>query len=68
VTESYISQVLTGKKAPPAPERTDIYARVETFLRLPAGQLATLADVQLRDALKRKLADPPSLCLKKCAR
>ena len=60
VTESYISQLLTGKKAPPAPERTDIYERMETFLRLPAGTLATLADRQRADALKRKLADPPT--------
>jgi len=58
VTESYISQLLTGKKAPPAPERTDIYDRMETFLRLPAGKLATLADLVRTDALKRKLADP----------
>jgi hypothetical protein len=75
VTESYISQLLTGKKAPPAPERTDIYGRMETFLRLPAGKLATLADLQRTDALKRKLADPPTplfrevreLILRKCA-
>jgi transcriptional regulator with XRE-family HTH domain len=60
VTESYISQLLTGKKAPPAPERTDIYDKMETFLRLPAGKLATLADLQRLDALKRKLADPPA--------
>src|SRR5436853_103528 len=60
VTESYISQLLTGKKAPPAPERTDIYDRMETFLRLPAGKLATLADLIRMDALKRKLEDPPS--------
>ena len=60
VTESYISQLLTGKKAPPAPERTDIYGRMETFLRLPAGKLATLADLHRTDALKRKLADPPT--------
>jgi len=60
VTESYVSQLLTGKKAPPAPERTDIYGRMETFLRLPAGNLARLAEVQRRDALKRKLADPPA--------
>ena len=26
VTESYISQLLTRKKLPPAPDRTDIYA------------------------------------------
>jgi hypothetical protein len=47
---------------------------METLLKLPAGQLATLADVQRRDALKRKLADPPGplfeavreLILRKC--
>jgi len=74
VTESYISQLLTGKKAPPAPERTDIYDKMETFLRLPAGKLATLAALQRTDALKRKLADPPAplfkevreLILRKC--
>jgi transcriptional regulator with XRE-family HTH domain len=60
VTESYISQLLTGRKAPPAPDRTDIYDRMETFLRLPAGKLATLAALLRTDALKRKLADPPT--------
>ena len=60
VTESYVSQLLTGKKAPPAPERTDIYDKMEMFLRLPAGNLAKLADLQRRDALKRKLADLPA--------
>jgi transcriptional regulator with XRE-family HTH domain len=76
VTESYISQLLTGKKAPPAPERTDIYDKMETFLRLPAGKLATLADALRADALKRKLLDPPAplfkdvreLILRKCER
>jgi transcriptional regulator with XRE-family HTH domain len=75
VTESYISQLLTGKKPPPVPERTDIYGRMEAFLRLPAGQLATLADLQRKDTLLRKLADPPTplfkevreLILRKCA-
>jgi transcriptional regulator with XRE-family HTH domain len=75
VTESYISQLLTGKKAPPAPERTDIYDKMETFLRLPAGKLSTLAAILRTDALKRKLADPPTplfkevreLILDKCA-
>lgn len=74
VTESYISQLLTGKKAPPAPERTDIYLRMETFLRLPAGKLAHLADLQRKEVLKRKLAAPPAplfkemreLMLRKC--
>jgi transcriptional regulator with XRE-family HTH domain len=74
VTESYISQLLRGKKAPPAPERTEIYAKMETFLKLPAGKLATLAHALRTESLKRKLADPPpplfkdvrELILRKC--
>ncbi len=31
VTESYISQLLTRKKLPPAPERTDIYDKMGKF-------------------------------------
>jgi transcriptional regulator with XRE-family HTH domain len=64
VTESYISQLLTGKKPPPAPERTDIYDKMERFLRLPAGKLSTLADALRADALKKKLADPPTALFK----
>ena len=36
-TESYISQLLTRKKMPPAPERTDIYQKLERVLKLPDG-------------------------------
>jgi predicted transcriptional regulator len=32
VTESYISQLLARKKLPPAPDRTDIYAKMARFL------------------------------------
>ena len=60
VTDSYISQLLSGRKAPPAPDRTDIYERMEVFLRVPAGTLAALADLQRTEALKRRLADPPA--------
>lgn len=74
VTESYISQLLTRKKVPPAPQRTDIYDRMGKFLKLPSGELAKLADLQRREDLKRKLADPPvplfrevrELVLRKC--
>lgn len=58
VTESYISQLLTRKKAPPAPNRTDIYDKMEKFLRLPSGELAKLADLQRKEALKKRLGDP----------
>ena len=64
VTESYISQLLTGRKPPPAPERTDIYGKMEKFLRLPSGKLSTLAGLVRTDALKRKLADPPAALFK----
>jgi transcriptional regulator with XRE-family HTH domain len=75
VTESYISQLLNGKKAPPSPSRTDIYGKMEAFLKLPSGELSRLADLQLIEELKSKLGDPPlplfkevrALILRKCA-
>ena len=74
VTESYISQLLARKKAPPSPDRTDIYAKLGKFLKLPNGELAKLADLQRQEALKRRLWDPPAplfkgvrnLVLRKC--
>src|SRR5713101_1890740 len=74
VTESYISQLLTRKKAPPAPDRTDIYDKMGRFLKLPNGQLSQLADLQRKEELKRKLVEPPTplfkdvreLILRKC--
>src|SRR5437867_827808 len=76
VTESYISQLLTRKKAPPAPNRTDIYDKMETFLQLPRGELAKLADLQRQEELQGKLGEPPAplfqdmraLILRKCPR
>ncbi|MFC1907025.1 helix-turn-helix domain-containing protein [Chloroflexota bacterium] len=75
VTESYVSQLLTGKKAPPAARRTDMYEKMEAFLKLPSGELSQLADLQRIEELKRKLGDPPvplfkevrELILRKCA-
>lgn len=75
VTESYVSQLLTRKKAPPAPNRTDIYDKMDKFLKLPAGELAKVADAQRKQELKRELGDEPAplfqevraLILRKCA-
>ena len=75
VTESYISQMLTRKKLPPAPDRTDIYEKMARFLKLPSDRLSKLADLQRMEELKRNLADPPAplfrevreLILRKCA-
>ena len=74
VTESYISQLLTRKKTPPAANRTDIYDKMEQFLGLPLGELAKLADLQRKEALQRQLGDPltplfadvRALILRKC--
>ncbi|MGA9031728.1 MAG: helix-turn-helix transcriptional regulator, partial [Sulfuricaulis sp.] len=52
VTESYVSQLLTRKKLPPAPDRTDIYEKIGAFLKLSSGKLAKLADLQRREAFK----------------
>ena len=60
VTESYISQLLTRKKTPPAVDRTDLYERMNAFLKLPKGQLSAVVDAQRREELKKTLADPPA--------
>jgi len=75
VTESYISQLLTRKKLPPAPDRTDIYEKMGGFLKLSSGKLAKLAELQRREELKKGFEDPPApllrevreLVLRKCA-
>ncbi len=75
VTESYISQLLARKKVPPSADRTEIYARMSTFLGLPEGELSKLADIQRREELRKKVAEPPrplygecrELLLGKCA-
>src|SRR5246127_4455540 len=59
VTESYISQLLSRRKMPPAPERTDIYEKLGRFLKLPSGKLAGLADVQRKEELKKKIQSSP---------
>jgi transcriptional regulator with XRE-family HTH domain len=74
VTESYISQLAAGKKAPPAPERTDVYEKMERFLGFPGGKLSKLAGLQRQEYLKKRVADPPrplfkdfrDLILRKC--
>ena len=75
VTESYISQLLTRKKLPPAPDRTDLYEKIGKFLMLSGGKLAKLAELQRREELMKDFEDPPApmfqevreLVLRKCA-
>ena len=75
VTESYISQLLSRKRAPPAPDRTDLYDKMEHVLKIPRGELARLAGLERREELKKSLGDAPTplfkevreLILRKCA-
>ena len=72
VTESYISQLLARKKAPPASSRTDI----DEFLKLPNDELSKLADLQRQEDLRTKIAEARKplfeefreLILRKCSR
>jgi transcriptional regulator with XRE-family HTH domain len=66
VTESYISQLVAGKKAPPAPGRTDIYEKIGRVLRLPSGELSNLADLQRKEELRKKAAEPPRPLYQEC--
>jgi hypothetical protein len=75
-TESYVSQLLTRRKVPPAPGRTDIYDKIGEFLKLPAGELSRLANLQRQEELKKRITEPQKplfqecrdLILRKCAR
>ena len=76
VTTSYISQLLNRKKLPPAPDRTDIYEKMDKFLKMSKGELAKLALAQRLEKYRRGISEPEAallketreLILRKCAR
>ncbi len=59
VADSYISQLLTRRRAPPFPARTDLYPRMEAFLQLEPGALARLAQAERAEEFKQKLGQTP---------
>jgi hypothetical protein len=75
VTDSYVSQLLTRRRAPPGRERTDIYPKMEAFLELEPGELGRLAEIERALELERRLHRTPNplfgefreLLLRKCA-
>jgi transcriptional regulator with XRE-family HTH domain len=75
VTESYVSQLLSGKKTPPAPSRTDIDGKMGNLLRIPGAEHAKLAEFQRKEGPKKTIGDRPEplfkqvreLTLRKCA-
>ncbi|HUP45591.1 MAG TPA: helix-turn-helix transcriptional regulator [Thermoanaerobaculia bacterium] len=74
VTESYISQLLSRRKLPPLPNRTDLYDKMSGFLGVPRAELARLAALQHHQALDRTWRAEPAplfgpmreLVLRKC--
>ncbi len=74
VTDSYISQLLTRRKAPPSTDRTDIYEKMERFLQLEPGELGRIVEIERAEEMKRRLGRAPEplfqqfreLVLRKC--
>jgi transcriptional regulator with XRE-family HTH domain len=74
VTESYISQLLSRKKSPPLPNRTDLYHKMSRFLGLRREELARLVALEHHEALDQKWQMAPTarfgpmreLLLRKC--
>ena len=74
VTDSYVSQLLGDRKAPPSRDRSDIYPRMEAFLQLAPGELGRLAEIERAHELKRRMGATPvplfeqfrDLVLRKC--
>lgn len=64
VTNSYISQLLNRKKLPPAPDRTDIYEKMDKFLKISKGDLAKLANAQRLKEYRRGFEEPEAALLK----
>ncbi|PYO97628.1 MAG: hypothetical protein DMD60_06185 [Gemmatimonadetes bacterium] len=59
VSEGFIAELVTGRRRPPAPSRSDIYAPMTKFLKLHRNDLPTCAKVELDGSVasKRRL-DP----------
>lgn len=74
VTESYVSQLLGERKTPPGRDRTDIYAKMEAFLKLVPGELGRLAEIERAEERARRAGRSPEpmfqrfrdLVLRKC--
>lgn len=59
VTESYISQLLSRKKPPPLPNRTDLYDKMSGVLGVSREELARLAALEQHEALDQKWQQAP---------
>lgn len=54
VPESYITDLLAGRRRPPAPGSTDVYDRMTRFLRLRRNELSTTARAERAGASREQ--------------
>lgn len=60
VSEQFISDLVAGRRRPPAPGRTDLYVPMAKFLRLHRNELPTCARVErASDRAGQRRPDPP---------
>jgi hypothetical protein len=58
VSPEYLDDLMTGRRRPPLPVRTDLYERMTTFLRLGRNELAAAA---LAERQRQPATAPPDL-------
>lgn len=58
VPPEYIRELLSGKRRPPLPSRTDIYGNITTFLKLGRNDLAACAQAEREASATKRTALP----------
>src|SRR5437879_9626413 len=68
VTEDYMADLVSGRRRPPAPGRSDLYAPMTKFLRLHRNDLPTCAraEREAAEAARRPDPDEYSQVLQQC--
>ncbi len=61
VPAHYVDELISGSRRPPAPERTDIYARMTTFLRLGRQEMVTRARAERAENNGRTASPRPTV-------
>lgn len=58
VPREYITELIAGSRRPPLPERTDIYAKMTSFLRLRRNEVVACARAERADAARTRSVAP----------
>jgi hypothetical protein len=59
VPEWYVDDLLSGRRLPPAPDRTDIYDKITRYLRLHRNELADRAEAQRAEVVQTRRRPVP---------